>query len=225
MWRADAFGADLRGADLTDAYLNEVSLDDADLRDADLSGAQLERVVLSGARLNGCVLSGARGSVLGPIDVGADDSRTMLGGEEMIVWLRAQGAAALVEDGPKRGIEGSRDQHPPSPGGFTPERFERSMERSIELAGKTVVNDVSDLRPETVEAMRAVVERRGWGDKVIWYDGAQITDSASTAPFAPRRASRPATCSTSRSRSTPGHARSTCPTSSRRHLRSARAGR
>lgn len=103
-WRASAYRADLGGVDLTGAHLNELGLTDADLRGAELSGAHLDRVSFDRTRLGGCSLSGAHGSVFGSIDIGTPQAPECLDGDEMIAWLRSQGAGELVEAKPvKRG--------------------------------------------------------------------------------------------------------------------------
>lgn len=87
--------ADFRGATMTSVRLMGADLTDTDLRGAILVDARFgledTPAVLSGVRLFGADVREARGSVVGPIDVGEDEP-SLVDGEEMIAWFAAQGA-------------------------------------------------------------------------------------------------------------------------------------
>ncbi|MFI6261374.1 pentapeptide repeat-containing protein [Micromonospora sp. NPDC051006] len=90
----------LTGADLSHAILNSAKLYRTDLRDANLEFASLRwctlggtnmPAVLTGARLFGCQLEGATGSVVGPVFVDEEATRS-LGGADLQAWFAEHGA-------------------------------------------------------------------------------------------------------------------------------------
>jgi uncharacterized protein YjbI with pentapeptide repeats len=110
----DAQDAILRGADLDRSEFERADLRRTDLREVDFAGALLTGADLRGAdlrhcafglngnltgfantRLADCLVEGARGTVSGPIDVGADSPR-LLDGADLQRWFAERGAP-LVE--------------------------------------------------------------------------------------------------------------------------------
>ena len=110
----DAQDAILRGADLDSAEFERADLQRADLREVDFAGARLTGADLRGAdlrncvfgllgnltgfhevRLADCLMEGAKGTVMGPVDVGAD-SPQLLDGADLHQWFADRGAP-LVE--------------------------------------------------------------------------------------------------------------------------------
>jgi uncharacterized protein YjbI with pentapeptide repeats len=110
----DAQDAILRGADLDRSQFERADLRRADLREVDFAGALLTEADLRGADLRHCVfglignltgftnvrladcsVEGARGTVIGPADVGTD-SPQLLDGADLQRWFADRGAP-LVE--------------------------------------------------------------------------------------------------------------------------------
>jgi Uncharacterized low-complexity proteins len=96
--------ASLVGCDFRRAAMNSVRLRRANLTGADLRGAILFDVrfggddaptVLTGARLFGADVRKARGSVVGPVDVG-EGNPSLVDGEDMIAWFAAHGASEVT---------------------------------------------------------------------------------------------------------------------------------
>jgi uncharacterized protein YjbI with pentapeptide repeats len=110
----DAQDAILSGADLDSSEFERADLRRADLREVDFAGALLTGADLRGAdlrhcvfglignltgftkaRLADCLVEGARGTISGPIDIGADSPR-LLDGADLQRWFADRGAP-LVE--------------------------------------------------------------------------------------------------------------------------------
>jgi hypothetical protein len=97
--RASLVGCDFRGAMMNSVRLRRANLAEADLRGASLYdvrfGDEESPTVLSGAGLYGADVGKARRSVVGPIDVGENES-SRVDGEEMIAWFAAHGAPKVT---------------------------------------------------------------------------------------------------------------------------------
>lgn len=96
LMRAEIYDADLREADLIGAELDDAVLGGSDLRGARLQDVKFARTSLGRARLADSVLIGARGSVRGPVDVSKTDEPQVIDGEELLDFLRDQGAAHVT---------------------------------------------------------------------------------------------------------------------------------
>jgi len=90
--------SELTDSNFRDTYTGGAHLVNTDLRGSDFRSARFggenpgEWTNLRGARMGGCQLAEASGTVIGPIDVGEDDTQNILSGTELKSWFSAQGA-------------------------------------------------------------------------------------------------------------------------------------
>lgn len=52
---------------------------------------------------------------------------------------------------------------------FNPAKFEESIGRQIQIIGRTPVIDTRNASQQAIDQAQRIIERRGWGDDVIWY--------------------------------------------------------
>ncbi|MEU5877000.1 pentapeptide repeat-containing protein [Spirillospora sp. NPDC047279] len=104
LFSVDFSDADLRSVDLRDAIVNSTSffqtrLDGADLRNASLrfchfGHQEAAATIMTGASIANCAFDEAGGFVVGPVDIG-DDETDLLEGAALASWFHAHGAPAI----------------------------------------------------------------------------------------------------------------------------------
>lgn len=66
-----------------------------------------------------------------------------------------------------------RDKSQPFKGAYDPGNNEswvnKQLAKQIEKRGRVVIIDVRNANQAAIDSVKAVVESRGWGDRVIWY--------------------------------------------------------
>ncbi|KOU60389.1 hypothetical protein ADK57_30975 [Streptomyces sp. MMG1533] len=65
-----------------------------------------------------------------------------------------------------------RDKSMPFRGAYDPQNngsWEKKMTKQIEKLDRTVIIDTRNANQAAIDDIKAMVERRGWGNSVIWY--------------------------------------------------------
>ncbi|MEU2670078.1 hypothetical protein ABZ622_14630 [Streptomyces sp. NPDC007164] len=66
-----------------------------------------------------------------------------------------------------------RDKSQPFKGAYDPANNEawvnKQLVKQIEKRGRIVIIDIRNANQAAIDSVKATVESRGWGDRVIWY--------------------------------------------------------